>query len=142
LPNPDKPAVIVAGSSATLTYQQLEERSLRLARHLFDSGLRRGDHVALITDNDPKAFEVYWAALRSGLYITAVNRHLAPDDMRVAIHAAAPCPVETLRHSNTTRMRPRPHSLGTHSVRTGQPPETSDASTRRDFSFSPTERHS
>jgi fatty-acyl-CoA synthase len=74
---PDKPAVVKAGTDDTITYRQLEERSTRLARYLSDAGLRRGDHVALLTDNDPKAFEVYWAALRSGLYITAVNRHLS-----------------------------------------------------------------
>jgi fatty-acyl-CoA synthase len=34
--------------------------------------------IALISDNSAEAFEVYWAALRSGLYITAVNWHLAP----------------------------------------------------------------
>ena len=34
--------------------------------------------IALISDNAPQAYEVYWAALRSGLYITAVNHHLSP----------------------------------------------------------------
>jgi fatty-acyl-CoA synthase len=78
---PDKPAVLLAGTGAALTYRELDERSLRFARFLFDAGLRRGDHVALLTVNDPKAFEVYWAALRSGLYITALNRHLAPAEI-------------------------------------------------------------
>ncbi len=40
-----------------------------------------GDVVALLTDNQPEAFEVYWAALRSGLYVTAINHHLAPDEV-------------------------------------------------------------
>jgi len=78
---PDKPAVVMAGSGETLTYRELDVRSARLARFLHDQGLRRGDHIALLTDNNPKAFEVYWAALRSGLYITAVNRHLAPAEV-------------------------------------------------------------
>jgi fatty-acyl-CoA synthase len=37
--------------------------------------------VALLTDNRPESYEVYWAALRSGLYVTAVNHHLAPDEV-------------------------------------------------------------
>ncbi|MER6938501.1 acyl-CoA synthetase [Nocardioides sp. NPDC127514] len=77
---PDKPAIVMAGSGRTLTYQELEERSLRVARHLRACGLRRGDVVALLTDNRPEAYEVYWAALRSGLYITAVNSHLSADE--------------------------------------------------------------
>ncbi|MEU4313054.1 acyl-CoA synthetase [Nocardia sp. NPDC024068] len=78
---PDKPAVIMAGTGETLTYRQLEENSARLARHLHEAGLRRGDHIALLSGNDPKVYEAYWAALRSGLYITAVNRHLSPDEI-------------------------------------------------------------
>lgn len=77
---PEKPAVVVAGSGETLTYGELDERSIRLARFLRERGFQRGDHIALLTDNTPRAFEVYWAALRSGLYITAINRHLAPQE--------------------------------------------------------------
>jgi fatty-acyl-CoA synthase len=75
---PAKPAVVMAGSGETLTYAQLEERSARLAAHLRGLGLRRGDVVALLTDNRPQASEVYWACQRAGLYVTAVNWHLTP----------------------------------------------------------------
>ena len=77
---PDKPALVMAGSGRTLTYRELDDRSLRLARHLQDAGLAAGDVVALLSDNCPEAFEVYWACLRSGLYITAVNHHLSADE--------------------------------------------------------------
>lgn len=71
---PDKPAVVMAGTGETLTYAELEAGSARLARHLVDSGLGRGDVVALITQNTPRLYEVYWAAQRAGLYVTAVNQ--------------------------------------------------------------------
>ena len=74
--DPQRPAVIVAGSGARLSYGELEERSVRLANLLREAGLAKGDVVALLSDNRPQAFEVYWAAVRSGLYITAVNSHL------------------------------------------------------------------
>src|SRR6478672_3555163 len=77
---PDKPALVMAGSGRTLTYAELDDRSLRLARHLRDRGLRTGDVVALLSDNTPEAYEVYWAALRSGLYVTAVNHNLSADE--------------------------------------------------------------
>jgi long-chain acyl-CoA synthetase len=83
---PDKPAVIMAETGDTLTYRELDDRSLRFARYLFEAGVRQGDHVALLTENDPKAFEVYWAALRSGLYITLVNWHLPPDDITYIVN--------------------------------------------------------
>ncbi|MEV5551882.1 acyl-CoA synthetase [Streptomyces sp. NPDC052309] len=83
---PDKPAVVMAGSGEGMTYRELDEGSARLARYLHDRGLRRGDHIALLTGNHPKAFEVYWAALRSGLYITAVNRHLSPAEIAYVVN--------------------------------------------------------
>jgi len=77
---PDKPALVMAGSGRTLTYAELDDRSLRLARHLRGRGLVTGDVVALLSDNTPEAYEVYWAALRSGLYVTAVNHNLSADE--------------------------------------------------------------
>jgi len=70
----------MADSGRTLTYGMLEQNSSSIASALYDLGLRRGDVVALLTDNTVEAFEVYWAAIRSGLYITAVNWHLAADE--------------------------------------------------------------
>jgi len=78
--DPGRVAAVMAHSGEQLTYGELDERSRRLSRLLYDAGLRRGDVVALLTDNTLRAFEVYWAAMRSGLYLTAVNCHLTPDE--------------------------------------------------------------
>src|SRR6201997_1092004 len=77
---PNRPAVVMAGSGKTVTYSQLDDNSARLASALHALGLRPGDVIALLSDNSAEAFDVYWAALRSGLYITAVNWHLAPEE--------------------------------------------------------------
>ncbi|GHF41296.1 fatty-acyl-CoA synthase [Amycolatopsis bartoniae] len=79
--DPGRPAVVMAGSGQRLTYGELEERSTRLADALTGAGLRRGDVVALLTDNSVRAYEVYWAALRSGRYLAAVNSHLSPAEV-------------------------------------------------------------
>ncbi|MGW1893599.1 acyl-CoA synthetase [Streptomyces sp. NPDC002004] len=78
--DPARTAVVTADGGRSLTYGQLEERSLRLADHLRAAGLGRGDHIAVLSDNDPRVLEVYWAAMRSGLYLTAVNHHLSADE--------------------------------------------------------------
>lgn len=78
---PDRPAVVMAGSGDRLSYGELAERSARLANALDVAGLCRGDTVALLTDNSIRAYEVYWAAMRSGLYLTAVNSHLPAHDV-------------------------------------------------------------
>src|SRR6201995_4918081 len=78
---PDRAAAVMAGTGETLSYGDLERRSVQLAHVLREAGLRPGDVVALLTENNLRAFEVYWAAMRSGLYITAVNWHLKPDEV-------------------------------------------------------------
>jgi acyl-CoA synthetase (AMP-forming)/AMP-acid ligase II len=83
---PDKPAAVIAASGERLTYRELEENSARLARYLHGRGLRRGDTLALLSDNQLTAFEVYWAAMRSGLYLTAVNHNLAPGEVAYIVN--------------------------------------------------------
>src|SRR5205814_7845820 len=69
-----------AGSGEVVTYADLDDRSNQLAHLLRAAGLRRGDHLALFMENHSRFMEVVWAALRSGLYITAINSHLtAPE---------------------------------------------------------------
>jgi len=77
---PDKPAVIMAESGAVMTYAELNDRSNRLAQYLYAQGLRRGDHIAIFMENNIRFMEVCWAALRSGLYFTTVNRYLPADE--------------------------------------------------------------
>ena len=77
---PDKPALIMASSSETMTYRELNDRSNQLAQLLYTEGLRRGDHFALWAENVLDYFVGYWAAMRSGLYLTAVNRFLSAEE--------------------------------------------------------------
>jgi long-chain acyl-CoA synthetase len=77
---PGRIAAVMAETGETLSYGELERRSVQLAHVLHGAGLRPGDVVALLTGNSLRALEVYWAALRSGLYITAVNYRLTPDE--------------------------------------------------------------
>lgn len=77
---PDKPAVIMAGSGAVLTYRQLDEGSNRFAQLLRAQGLRPGDGIAVFLENHPRFFEIIWAAQRAGLYYTAISSRLtAPE---------------------------------------------------------------
>lgn len=63
-------------SGEVVTYQQLEERSNQGA-HLFRSlGLRAGDHVAILMENNHQFLEIVWAAQRSGLIFTPISTHL------------------------------------------------------------------
>lgn len=78
--HPDKPAVIHSGSGETLSYRKLDDRSNQLAQLMWSLGMRRGDHLAIFMENHVSYLEVLWAALRSGLYLTTVNRHLTGEE--------------------------------------------------------------
>jgi long-chain acyl-CoA synthetase len=76
----DTPAVVMAGSGAVVTFAELDERSMRLAQLLHAAGLRPGDHLAILLENHARYFEVFWGAMRAGLYITPINWHLNAEE--------------------------------------------------------------
>src|SRR5260370_36802410 len=82
----DRIASVMAGTGETISYGDLERRSAQLAHVLHDGGLRPGDVVALLTENSLRALEVLWAALRAGLYITAVNCRLKPREVAYIVN--------------------------------------------------------
>lgn len=74
---PDRVALVMHGSGATRTYREIDDASNRLAHVLRSRGLHTGDHLAVMLENQPEFYDVVWAALRSGLYVTPINWHLA-----------------------------------------------------------------
>jgi long-chain acyl-CoA synthetase len=91
--HPDRPAVIAAEDGTVLTYRDLDDASMRLAQLLYASGLHTGQHIAFLSNNRLEVYGIYWAALRSGLYVTAINHHLSPDE---AAYIVNDCGAEAL----------------------------------------------
>ena len=77
---PDAPAVIMAGSGATLTYAELEARSNRVAHLLRAQGLRRGDTVVIWLDNGLDYLPICWGAQRAGLVFVAMSTKLTAEE--------------------------------------------------------------
>ena len=82
---PDRPAIVMGSSGEVVTYRELEERSTRFARALRNRGLRVGDHIAILMENSPAFLEVAWAAQRSGLYYTAINRQFRSGEVQYVL---------------------------------------------------------
>ena len=64
-----------------VTYGELNDESIRLARVLRAGGLVQGDHVAILVENHPRYLGLCWAAQRSGLYFTTLNTSLTADEL-------------------------------------------------------------
>ncbi|MEX2294149.1 MAG: AMP-binding protein [Acidimicrobiales bacterium] len=74
--DPDRVAVVMAGSGESRTYGELDVASKRLALALRERGMQTGDHLAVLLENQIEFYDVIWAAMRTGLYVTPINWHL------------------------------------------------------------------
>jgi acyl-CoA synthetase (AMP-forming)/AMP-acid ligase II len=68
---PDKTAIKFEGQE--LTFRQVNERINRLANGLIDLGLKRGDRVAALLYNSPRAVETRFALMKTGLCMVPIN---------------------------------------------------------------------
>lgn len=79
--DPNRIAVIMAGTGETISYGELEKRTNRLA-HLFrQQGLNRLDHYAIYMENNARYVECCGAGARAGLYFTPTNSYLGVDEL-------------------------------------------------------------
>lgn len=73
---PDKPAIVLHPSGKVITFGALEAQANQLAHYFRKSGLREGDAIAILMENNEHILAVMWAARRSGLYYVPINTHL------------------------------------------------------------------
>ncbi len=66
---PDKTAII---------YREFNERVNRLAHHLLDLGVRKGDRVGFMLYNSNQFMEILYAALKIGAISVPLNFRIGP----------------------------------------------------------------
>ena len=72
----EKPALILHPSGTVVGFAELETRANRLAHYFREEGLREGDSIAVVMENNEHILAVMWAARRIGLYYALINTHL------------------------------------------------------------------
>ena len=77
---PATPAVIDAASGEQINWQELNDRSNQVAQLLQQLGLTVGDHVSIFMENNLDYFSIGWGVMRSGMYLTCINRYLTPEE--------------------------------------------------------------
>lgn len=77
---PEKAAVVIAETGATVTYAQLHARSICLASYLA-SKLSEGEVIAVLLGNRLEYFEACFAARLAGLYYVPVSSHLTVGEL-------------------------------------------------------------
>lgn len=105
---PDREAVVIGANR--YTYADLESRSNQVAHACRQLGLRPGDGILLMLENRIEFFEIWWAAMRSGLYLTPVNWHLTPGEVAYLIRDSGAAPCSTAPRSSRSSSRWWPSS--------------------------------
>src|SRR4051812_3918854 len=82
---PDRAALVIGDGEVVLSYAELDGRSNQVARALRALGIGVGDTVAVMVENCEQFFEVWWGAMRTGLYLTPINWHLTAPEVEYLI---------------------------------------------------------
>ncbi len=75
---PDKPAIIMAETGATLSFAELEGLADQGAQLIRSLGIKTGEAVAVMVENDLNYHAIYWAVQRCGLYFIPISTRLQP----------------------------------------------------------------
>ena len=78
---PDRAAIIMAGSGETITFAELDKRSNHVAQLLRARGVKIGDTVALCMENHPWFFCLTWGFQRAGLHYVGISSRLTPPEI-------------------------------------------------------------
>jgi long-chain acyl-CoA synthetase len=84
--NPDKVAITMVGSGASMTYRELNDRSNQIANLFRSLGLKPGDAVALMMENNLHFFAICWGAQRAGLQYTAASSRLTVGELEYIVN--------------------------------------------------------
>jgi long-chain acyl-CoA synthetase len=84
--HPDEPALIMAPSGRVVSWADYEAGANQVAHVLRDTGLRKGDHMAIFMENNPAMLLAEAGAERTGLYYTPVNSYLSAEEVAYVVN--------------------------------------------------------
>jgi long-chain acyl-CoA synthetase len=116
---PDKIASLMDDGDASITYGRLDEESNAFAHALGGLGLEPGDTLAVMLENCLPFAVAWWAAMRSGLYVTPINWHLTRDEVNYIIGNSAAKVVVTSTLTDDVGSAALADFPGVHHVRVG-----------------------
>jgi len=88
----------VDAGDVVLTYDQLDERANRLARHLLGSGARPGDRIGLLFDDAVHSYVAMLAVLKINAAYVPLDAGFPPDRLSYIVHDAGVRIVLSLSH--------------------------------------------
>ncbi|MCX5830812.1 MAG: AMP-binding protein [Deltaproteobacteria bacterium] len=87
---PDKIAMKEVEGDRTLTYQAMKDRANRVGNALYEIGARKGDRVAILSQNSLEYMESAINIPNAGLIFVVCNFRLAPPEIAAVLADAEP----------------------------------------------------
>ena len=115
--HPDRECIVVLGGER-VTYQQVWDRSARVAGGLRAAGVRPGDRVANRYGNSLEWCLGFWGTLMAGAVVVPVNTRFSESEVsyvvtdsgaEVVLLPTRRCPTESRTSPPTPSTRPSPH---------------------------------
>lgn len=82
---PEKPALVMIDTGEVLTYADLARRANQSARAFAHCGIKSGDTVAILSENNLVYPELLWAGKNSGIRYVTVSSHLNASDAHFVV---------------------------------------------------------
>ncbi|WP_347862513.1 o-succinylbenzoate--CoA ligase [Salimicrobium sp. PL1-032A] len=84
---PNKTAVEYMGESS-VTFRELERKSKHMAGVLYGKGVREGDHIALLSPNDPLFLDIVYGLSYLGARVVLLNVRLTTEELHYQVQDA------------------------------------------------------
>jgi acyl-CoA synthetase (AMP-forming)/AMP-acid ligase II len=96
----DQPAVISHPQGLTVSWRQLSERSIEMARALAEDGVIKGSLVAISLGSRIEYFETFFACARLGAALVMLNYAYAEPEMLALLKVVRQCNHYSTRDKN------------------------------------------
>ncbi len=84
--NPDRVCCIFPrDGESKLTYRELDKKSNTFAEMLSEKGIKKGDHVLVITTNIPEALIIYYGIMKTGAVLVSVKPGSSQEEISALI---------------------------------------------------------
>ncbi|CAG9988730.1 unnamed protein product [Clonostachys byssicola] len=83
----DKDCIIIGWNNTRLSYRELSESSKVIARGLLSLGVQSGDRIAILSGDDERFIQLFFAAARIGACLVIINKtYTVPECLRALNH--------------------------------------------------------
>lgn len=79
--NPNRDAVVDIDTQERISFSELNDKANRCCNMVNDLGLKKGDRLAILSQNRPEFYECFFGPAKAGIVLMPLNWRLTPDEL-------------------------------------------------------------